>query len=156
MERRVRSAAAVWRPHRPVLRATVGNWHAFPELRTLWLEVIHRLSTGIAREIDRKRGGAGRSPGPDAQQLAATLAWAIERTFYVAGLGVHDYLADEEQAVAAVTSLWRGALLASQRPYDRPITSSRISSAARADPIEPIEISRTGPTAGGDVYSSLG
>lgn len=53
IEQRIRASAAVWRTHRPVLRATVENWHAFPELRALWLEVIQRLSTGMAHEIER-------------------------------------------------------------------------------------------------------
>jgi AcrR family transcriptional regulator len=106
LERRVEAATAVWTEHRAVLRATVENWNAFPELRTLWLGVMERLTEGIAREIDHERAAGTAVPGPDTRQLAAVLAWAIARCLYVAGLGVHDFMASEKETVTAITRLW--------------------------------------------------
>jgi TetR/AcrR family transcriptional regulator, ethionamide resistance regulator len=110
LRRRIEAAATVWQAHRPVLRATVENWQVFPELRTLWLELIAGLTDGIAAEIDHARA-AGLSPlGADARQLAATLAWTTERCLYVAGLGLGDAAADERQIVAALTQLWMAVM----------------------------------------------
>jgi AcrR family transcriptional regulator len=106
LERRVEAATTVWTEHRAVLRATVENWNAFPELRTLWLGVMERLTEGIAQEIEHERAVGNALAGPDSRQLAAVLAWAIERCLYVAGLGVHDYMASEKQAITAITRLW--------------------------------------------------
>lgn len=90
------------------------------------------------------------------QQLAAMLAWAIERTFYVAGLGVHDYLIDEDQAGRRRDKpVARGAPRVSEPERTTDHVRQDLDSSG-ADPVDPIEISRTGPTAGGDVYSSLG
>jgi TetR/AcrR family transcriptional regulator, ethionamide resistance regulator len=104
--RRVEAATVVWTAHRAVLRATVENWNAFPELRELWLGVMQRLADGIAAEIEHARAAGNAPPGPDSRQLAAVIAWAIERCLYVAGLGVHDFMADEQEAVSAITRLW--------------------------------------------------
>jgi AcrR family transcriptional regulator len=106
LERRVEAATTVWADHRAVLRATVENWNAFPELRELWLSVMGRLTDGIAREIEHERAVGNAPQGPDSRQLAAVLAWSIERCLYVAGLGVHDFMADEKEAVTAITRLW--------------------------------------------------
>jgi TetR/AcrR family transcriptional regulator, ethionamide resistance regulator len=107
---RVRAATAVWSSHRPVLRATVENWHAFPELRALWLSFIERFSRAIAAEIDHERARGNAPPGTDSRQLATVLAWAVERCLYVAGLGVHDFLADETDAADALACIWLGAV----------------------------------------------
>jgi TetR/AcrR family transcriptional regulator, ethionamide resistance regulator len=106
LERRVEAATRVWGEHRAVLRATVENWNVFPELRELWLGVMERLTDGIAREIEHERRVGNAPPGPDGRQLAAVLAWSIERCLYVSGLGVHEFMADEKQAVTAITRLW--------------------------------------------------
>ena len=107
---RVRAATVVWSSHRPVLRATVENWHAFPELRTLWLSFIERFSRAIAAEIDHERARGKAPAGTDSRQLATVLAWTVERSLYVAGLGVHDFLADETDAADALASIWLGAV----------------------------------------------
>jgi AcrR family transcriptional regulator len=107
LERRIEASAAVWRSHRPVLRAAVENWHAFPELRSLWLGVIERMTSDIAEEIEH---GRGQGLLPDSRQLAAVLAWTTERCLYVSGLGMYDFLPDEQAAVAGITSLWLAAL----------------------------------------------
>jgi AcrR family transcriptional regulator len=107
---RLRAATAIWSAHRPVLRATVENWHAFPELRTLWLDFIEGFSEAIASEIDRERALGNAPPGTDSRQLAAVVSWAIERSLYIAGLGVHDFLPDETAAAEVLTRLWLGAV----------------------------------------------
>src|ERR1700757_1430011 len=38
------AAAEVWCAHRAPLRAVMEHWHAVPELRTLWLDVVKRFS----------------------------------------------------------------------------------------------------------------
>jgi AcrR family transcriptional regulator len=110
LRQRIQASARIWDAHRPVLQATVENWHVFPELRTVWLKVLDGLTAAIAAEIDRERA-AGRAPsGPDSRKLAAVLAWTTERCLYVAGLGVRDFLTGEEETVAALTRLWLGAM----------------------------------------------
>jgi AcrR family transcriptional regulator len=110
LHQRIEASARIWDAHRPVLQATVENWHVFPELRTLWLSMMGGLTDAIAAEIDRERA-AGRAPaGPDSRKLAAVLAWTTERCLYVAGLGLRDSLADEEDAVAALTQIWLAAM----------------------------------------------
>ena len=89
-----------------MLRATVENWQAYPELETLWLEMIGGLTDAIAREIEEERA-AGRAPaGPDARGLAAMLAWTTERCLYVIGLGVPHGLAERETMLDALTQIW--------------------------------------------------
>jgi AcrR family transcriptional regulator len=110
LRQRIQASARIWDANRPVLQATVENWHVFPELSTLWLRVLTGLTDAIAAEIDRERS-AGRAPaGPDSRQLAAVLAWTTERCLYVAGLGVRDLLTDQDETVAAITRLWLGAM----------------------------------------------
>jgi AcrR family transcriptional regulator len=118
LRRRIAASAEVWKAHRSVLRATSENWDAYPELRTLWLDVIERLTEGIASEIDHERASGQAAPGTDSRQLAATLVWAIERCLYVAGLGVHDYLSDEQETVAVITSMWIAAVYGDGRATD--------------------------------------
>ena len=114
LERRVEAAAGVWGRRRAVLRATAENFNAFPELRELWLSVMQRLTDGIAREIEHARARGDAPPGADSRSLAAALAWSIERSFYVAGLGLHDFWVDEQDTVAAITGQWVTAV------YGRP------------------------------------
>lgn len=116
LERRVRAASRVWGNHRAVLRATVENWNAFDELRDLWLGVMRRLIDGIRQEIDHERARGRGIAGPDSGRLAAVLGWSIERCLYVAGLGVHDFWAGEEDTVAAITRQWVTALYGPVEP----------------------------------------
>jgi hypothetical protein len=74
------------------------------------LAITERFITAGAAEIDRERAaGIVTSPVPS-RTLAATLFWGTERVLYIAGLGVEPTLADEESAVDALVTMWRGTL----------------------------------------------
>jgi TetR/AcrR family transcriptional regulator, ethionamide resistance regulator len=95
-----------------VLQAANHHWHSEPELRNLWLAITERFIAAGAIEIDRERAaGIITSPVPS-RTLAATLFWGTERVLYIAGLGVEPTLADEEAAVDALVTMWRGTLYA--------------------------------------------
>jgi TetR/AcrR family transcriptional regulator, ethionamide resistance regulator len=110
LARSVRAAARAWRTHRFALRAMSEHWNTVPELRTMWLSVVERFTSGIAAEIERERAVGLARDGIDARELAATLLWATERAFYVAGLEIGSPLRSEEEAVPAVLAIWRGAI----------------------------------------------
>ena len=110
LRRGIEAAAKLWSSHRFALRAVSEHWHAVPELRELWMDVMARFTEGFATEIDRQRKAGLAPPGVDSRQLAASLLWSSERCFYVAGLGVDTGFGSEEQAVDALFSLWRGGI----------------------------------------------
>jgi AcrR family transcriptional regulator len=110
LRRGIEAAAGLWSSHRFALRAVSEHWHAVPELRELWMDVMARFTEGFATEIDRQREAGLAPPGVDSRQLAASLLWSSERCFYVAGLGVDAEFGSEEQAVDAIYSLWRGGI----------------------------------------------
>jgi AcrR family transcriptional regulator len=108
----LRGAIALWRSHRPALRAVHEHWNTTPELRTLWISVVERFTDAVTAEIERERE-AGLAPrGADSRQIAAALLWGTERVLYIAGLGVDSDLPDEEQTLEPLLSLWAGALYA--------------------------------------------
>jgi AcrR family transcriptional regulator len=110
LERSIRAVTQAWHRHRAVLQAANHHWHGEPELRNLWLAITERFITAGAAEIDRERAaGIVTSPVPS-RTLAATLFWGTERVLYIAGLGVEPTLADEESAVDALVTMWRGTL----------------------------------------------
>jgi AcrR family transcriptional regulator len=110
MRQRIQASAKIWDANRAVLQATVENWNAIPELRTVWLQALGRLTNGLAMEIERERA-VGRAPhGPDSHSLAATLVWTTERCLYVSGLGLGDALDGEANTVEALTRIWLGAM----------------------------------------------
>ncbi|WAJ43434.1 TetR/AcrR family transcriptional regulator [Mycobacterium sp. Aquia_216] len=112
LQRSIRAVTQAWHRHRAVLQAANHHWHAEPELRTLWLGITERFISAGAAEIDRERAaGIITSPVPS-RILAATLFWGTERVLYIAGLGVEPALADEEAAVDALVTMWRGTLYA--------------------------------------------
>jgi TetR/AcrR family transcriptional regulator, ethionamide resistance regulator len=71
---------------------------------TAWSE------TEIAGEIDRERELGLAPPGAPSRQLAASLLWASEACFYVAGRGVDPQLPDEAAAAETLLRLWIGAI----------------------------------------------
>jgi AcrR family transcriptional regulator len=108
----LQGAIALWRSHRPALRAVHEHWNTTPELRTLWISVVERFTDAVTAEIERERE-AGLAPrGADSRQIAAALLWGTERVLYIAGLGVDSDLPDEEQTLEPLLSLWAGALYA--------------------------------------------
>jgi TetR/AcrR family transcriptional regulator, ethionamide resistance regulator len=112
LQRSIRAVTQAWHRHRPVLQAANHHWHSEPELRNLWLAITERFIAAGAIEIDRERAaGIITSPVPS-RTLAATLFWGTERVLYIAGLGVEPTLADEEAAVDALVTMWRGTLYA--------------------------------------------
>jgi AcrR family transcriptional regulator len=104
------SAAKLWHTHRLAMRAVSEYWHAVPELRQMWLEIVGRFTDALGAEIDRQRDAGLAPPGVDSRRLMATLFWGAERCFYVAGLGVDEGLASEEQAGEALYAVWHGAI----------------------------------------------
>ena len=104
------AAAAVWSAHRASLRAVMEHWHAVPELRTLWLDVVNRFASGLAIGIDRERDAGLAVNGLDSRMLGSALIWATERCFHVAGLGVDDDLPSEEAIVEALLAIWLGTI----------------------------------------------
>jgi TetR/AcrR family transcriptional regulator, ethionamide resistance regulator len=103
-------ATALWRSHRPAMRAIHEHWNTTPELRTLWISVVERFTDAVSAELDRERAAGIAPPGVGSRQIAAALLWGTERCLYVAGLGVDPDLADEEQTLEPLLALWVGSL----------------------------------------------
>jgi TetR/AcrR family transcriptional regulator, ethionamide resistance regulator len=112
LQRSIRAVTQAWHRHRPVLQAANHHWHGEPELRNLWLAITERFITAGAAEIDRERAAGIVTSQVPSRTLAATLFWGTERVLYIAGLGVEPTLADEESAVDALVTMWRGTLYA--------------------------------------------
>jgi AcrR family transcriptional regulator len=104
------AAAEVWSAHRASLRAVMEHWHAVPELRTLWLDVVNRFASGLAVGIDREREAGLADNGLDSRQLGAALIWATERCFHVAGLGADRDLPSEREIVEPLLAIWLGTI----------------------------------------------
>jgi AcrR family transcriptional regulator len=112
LQRSIRAVTQAWHRHRPVLQAANHHWHSEPELRSLWLAITERFIAAGAVEIDRERAAGIITSQVPSRTLAATLFWGTERVLYIAGLGVEPSLADEEAAVDALVTMWRGTLYA--------------------------------------------
>jgi TetR/AcrR family transcriptional regulator, ethionamide resistance regulator len=107
LRQRIRDSATVWDTHRPVLRATVDNWHVYPELRDLWLEMLAGLTDAIASELEDERADGSAPDGPDARAVGAVLAWSTERCLYT--IGIEEFVAGPEERDArldALTEMW--------------------------------------------------
>jgi AcrR family transcriptional regulator len=112
LQQSLEGSIALWRSHRPALRAVHEHWNTTPELRSLWIGVVERFTDAVSAEIDRERAAGLAPPGADSRQIAAALLWGTERCLYVAGLGVDPNLPDEEHTLAPLLALWLGALYA--------------------------------------------
>lgn len=112
LQRSMRAVTQAWHRHRLVLQAANHHWHSEPELRNLWLAITERFIAAGALEIDRERAAGIITSQVPSRTLAATLFWGTERVLYIAGLGVEPSLADEESAVDALVTMWRGTLYA--------------------------------------------
>jgi AcrR family transcriptional regulator len=110
MRHRIQTSARIWDANRAVLQATVENWNAIPELRTVWLRALGGLTDALASEIDRARARGPASTGVDSRSLAATLVWTTERCLYVSGLAEDAAMPDEEAMIEALTRIWLGAM----------------------------------------------
>ncbi len=110
MRKGIDAGAALWRKHRPAMRAVAEHWHSVPEIGTLWLQIFERFTDAFAGEIDRQRQQGVAPPGPPSRELAATLLWSTERCFYVGGLGVDEGLPSEEVTAEALYALWHGTI----------------------------------------------
>jgi TetR/AcrR family transcriptional regulator, ethionamide resistance regulator len=104
------AAAQVWSTHRASLRAVMEHWHAVPELRELWLDVVNRFASGLAVDIDRERKAGVAADGLDSAMLGSALIWGTERCFHVAGLGVDEDLPNEQAIVEPLLALWLGTI----------------------------------------------
>jgi AcrR family transcriptional regulator len=110
----------IWRSHRRLLRATCEHWAEVPQLQEIWLDVIERFTTAIAREIDNERDAGIASGGIDSRALAAMLLWSTERCAYVAGLALDDDLPDEQAILNSIVTLWLRAIYAETPDLGRP------------------------------------
>ncbi len=110
IKQRIRDSAEVWDRHRPVLGATVENWHVYPELRGLWLEMLSGLTDAIASELQEMRTGVAHPVGSEVRAIASMLAWTTERCLYT--LGIDGYLAPDERETRldALTQVWLSML----------------------------------------------
>lgn len=92
-----------------VIRNAVHAWPWLPELRTEYLAAMNAMETLLTALIETDRA-AGLAPvGPPAEQYAATVLWAVERT--VAGaLAGEEHLADLPAATALVGEFLYAAL----------------------------------------------
>ena len=113
LQRSIRAVTRAWHRHRPVLQAANHHWPSEPEVRTLWLAIAERFIAAGAVEIERERAAGLITSQVPGRTLAATLFWGTERVLYIAGLGVEPNLADEETAVDALVTMWRGTLYGS-------------------------------------------
>lgn len=104
------AAAAVWSAHRASLRAVMENWHAVPELRRMWLDVVNRFAAGLAIGIERERRAGLAADGIDSRMLGSALIWATERCFHLAGLGVDPDLPSEQEIVEVLLAMWLGTI----------------------------------------------
>ena len=99
----------------PIVRGPSGPqaWHSEPELRDLWLAIAERFIAAGAVEIERERA-AGVSQLASAQQDARRNPVLGHRTgaLHRWAEGCQPTLADEEAAVDALVSMWRGTLYA--------------------------------------------
>jgi len=118
--RSLEGAAQVWARRRPVLRATQQHWHAVPEIRGLWLDVVERLTFAVAAEIEESRVLGVAPPGPESRQLAAALLWATGRCLYINSLAVEQDLRAGGAALEPLVALWAGAVFRVPQRRPRP------------------------------------
>jgi AcrR family transcriptional regulator len=109
-------AAQLFCEHGNLLRSVVEHWRSVPELGSIWIEVMNRIAGAFAEQIDRERAAGLAPPGTPSLPLAASLIWASERILYVAGLGVITGLPTEEDAIASIQSIWKGAIYGQKMP----------------------------------------
>jgi AcrR family transcriptional regulator len=109
----LKTAIELWKRHAPVLRATVEHWHAVPELRSVWLELMNRSIAALATYIEHERAVGLAPPGEHASRLASALAWSTERCFYISGVGVDDHLHSLDDIFVPLITLWLGAIYGS-------------------------------------------
>lgn len=106
----ITSSAALVRRRRVVFRATHEHWHAVPELRARWLQIVERFTDAIAIELDREIAAGAAPVGIDTRQRAAALLWASEHLLYVAGTGADADLPGEEAILGTLMTMWMGTL----------------------------------------------
>ena len=117
-------AIALWKSHRPAMRAIHEHWNTTPELRSMWISVVERFTDAVAAELDRERTAGIAPAGAGSRQIASALLWGTERCLYVAGLGVDPDLPDEEQTLEALVALWVGSLYGGSAKPGRPRPSA--------------------------------
>jgi AcrR family transcriptional regulator len=99
---------ALWREHAVVMRASLENWQAVPELRDAWGGMIARFTAAAAAQIERDREAGVAQPGPDATRLAGALIAMNERCVYYAVANGDP--ADDEALVETLTHIWMAAI----------------------------------------------
>jgi TetR/AcrR family transcriptional regulator, ethionamide resistance regulator len=109
----LQSGIKLWVDHGLLLAATIENMHSAPELGAVWIQHLERLTSLIAREIDRERADGTAPDGVPAEAVAGVLVWASERLLYLGLRGVDDALPSVEAAGDALLSLWSAAIYGS-------------------------------------------
>jgi AcrR family transcriptional regulator len=103
-----RGLLALWREHAVVMRASLENWQAVPELRDAWGGIIARFTAAAAAQIERDREASVAQPGPDAARLAGALIAMNERcVYYAVANGDPD---DDAALVETLTYVWMTAI----------------------------------------------
>ena len=103
-----RGLLALWREHAVVMRASLENWQAVPELRDAWGAIIARFTAAAAAQIKRDREASVAQPGPDAARLAGALIAMNERcVYYAVANGDPD---DDAALVDTLTYVWMAAI----------------------------------------------
>ena len=102
----IEQGCGVWAQHRTVLRVILEHWREVPQLREVWLQVLHRIRDGVAPELDRARAVGLAPPGPDSRQLVTALLWGTANCLYAAGLEEIDDLPSETDISGVIEALW--------------------------------------------------
>jgi AcrR family transcriptional regulator len=113
LHRSLDAAAAIWRQHRPLLRALHEHWAVVAELGAAWHSISVRFTDAVAASIDKDRAAGLAVAGPDSRQLAALLLWSTDQCLYIAGLGADDDLPGEHATVEPLMTMWLGCLYGS-------------------------------------------
>jgi AcrR family transcriptional regulator len=104
----VSAILAVWREHTAVMRASLENWQAVPELRDAWGGMLARFTAAAAAQIERDREADVARPGPDATQLAGALIAMNERCIYFAVSSGEP--TDDAALIDTLTHVWMAAI----------------------------------------------
>jgi AcrR family transcriptional regulator len=116
LRNQIAATVELWERHAPVMRAVAENLAYDAELLQLWQSIVDPFVDEFAAVIDAERT-AGRAPaGVDSRTLAAGLAWASERIFYVSTLGLDGRLTSPPGVADMLTSLWMGAIYGPAKP----------------------------------------
>jgi AcrR family transcriptional regulator len=112
----------LWHQHSAIGRAVYEHWHSEPVIGDAWLAFVERFSEALGAEIDRQRQAGLAPPGPNSQELAASLLWATQDIIYVATSHLTPNPLTEQGALDTLKTLWTGAIYGTGRAPALPPT----------------------------------